>query len=111
MVNQSGYAVVDLETTGLSNSDRIIEVGVVLLDPHLGVQGTWETLIQPLRDISNSEIHKITATDVVNAPTFDDVAQHLGDVLNGRVLVAHNAPFERRFLEQSFERAGVDVKL
>ena len=111
MVNQSGYAVVDLETTGFSNSDRIIEVGVVLLDPHLGVQGTWETLIQPLRDISNSEIHKITATDVVNAPTFDDVAQHLGDVLNGRVLVAHNAPFERRFLEQSFERAGVDVKL
>lgn len=108
---QSGYAVVDLETTGFSNHDRIIEIGVVLLDSHLGVQGTWETLIQPLRDISNSEIHKITATDVVNAPTFDDVASHLGGVLNGRVLVAHNAPFERRFLEHSLERAGVYVHL
>lgn len=31
MSNHS-FAVIDLETTGFSNSDRIIEVGVVLTD-------------------------------------------------------------------------------
>ncbi|KAA8737576.1 3'-5' exonuclease [Corynebacterium tuscaniense] len=111
MSYQSGYAVVDLETTGFSHRDRIIEIGVVLLDSHLVFESTWETLIQPLRDIANSEIHQITATDVVDAPTFADVAKHLGAVLNGHTLVAHNASFEQRFLAHEFERAGVAAGL
>ena len=78
MDRQPGFAVVDLETTGFSNADRIVEIGVVLLRPDLTVERTWETLIQPGRDIPNSHIHKITATDVVDAPTFRDVAVYLG---------------------------------
>ena len=54
MDRQHGFAVVDLETTGLSNLDRIVEIGVVLLRPDLTVEDTWETLIQPERDIPNS---------------------------------------------------------
>ena len=39
-----GYAVVDLETTGLEPQDEaIIEVGVVLLDPHGHEQLRWGT--------------------------------------------------------------------
>ena len=108
MDRQHGFAVVDLETTGLSNLDRIVEIGVVLLRPDLTVEGTWETLIQPERDIPNSYIHKITATDVVDAPVFRDVAAYLGALLNGRTLVAHNASFERRFLANEFARAGAE---
>lgn len=101
----TGFAVVDLETTGVSNACRIVEIGVVLLRPDLTVERTWETLIQPGHDIPNSQIHKITATDVVDAPTFRDVAAYLGSLLDGRVLVAHNAPFEHRFLTNEFNRA------
>ena len=108
MDRQHGFAVVDLETTGLSNLDRIVEIGVVLLRPDLTVEGTWETLIQPERDIPNSYIHKITATDVVAAPLFCDVAPYLGSLLNGRTLVAHNASFEHRFLTNEFARAGAE---
>lgn len=88
--------------------DRIVEIGVVLLRPDLTVERTWETLIQPERDIPNSYIHKITATDVVDAPAFRDVAAYLGSLLHGRALVAHNAPFERRFLTHEFERAKAE---
>lgn len=105
MDRQPGFAVVDLETTGLSNADRIVEIGVVLLRPDLTVERTWETLIQPERDIPNSYIHKITATDVVDAPTFAEVAAHFGSLLHGRILVAHNASFEHRFLTNEFNRA------
>ena len=108
MDRQPGFAVVDLETTGFSNTDRIVEIGVVLLRPDLTVERTWETLIQPERDIPNSYIHKITATDVVDAPTFRDVAAYLGSLLNDRILVAHNAAFERRFLANEFARAGAE---
>lgn len=106
-MENTGYAVIDLETTGFSNAHRILEVGVVLLRPDLTVEGTWDTLIQPGRDIPNSHIHHITATDVVDAPSFADVAAYLGHLLNGRILVAHNAPFERGFLENEFARGGV----
>ena len=106
--HRAGFAVVDLETTGVMLHDRIVEIGVVLLRPDLTVERTWETLIQPERDIPNSYIHKITATDVVDAPAFRDVAAYLGSLLHGRALVAHNAPFERRFLTHEFERAKAE---
>ena len=107
-MGRNGFAVVDLETTGLSNQDRIVEIGVVLLRPDFTVERTWETLIQPERDIPNSYIHKITATDAVDAPLFCDVAPYLGSLLNGRTLVAHNASFEHRFLTNEFARAGAE---
>lgn len=85
-------AVVDLETTGFRGSDRIIEIGVVLLDPDLRPEGTWQTLLQPDRDIANSHVHGITATELVRAPRFTGVSGELAELLDGRVIVAHNAP-------------------
>lgn len=103
------YAVIDLETTGFGSTDRILEIGVVLLDSNLSVESTWDTLIQPNRDIPNTFVHGISATDVVSAPTFEDVAPQLASLLNGRTPVAHNAGFEKRFLTMEFRRAGVEV--
>lgn len=42
-----GYAVVDFETTGFAATDRIIEIGTVLLDHNFRVEGAFETLVQP----------------------------------------------------------------
>lgn len=106
-----GYAVVDLETTGFGHTDRIVEIGVVLLNANLEVEGVWDTLIQPNRDIPNSHVHKVTASQLVHAPVFADVAPYLADLLSGRVLVAHNATFEDRFLTREFEAAGVETNL
>ena len=47
-MENTGYAVIDLETTGFSTTHRILEVGVVLLRPDLTVERTWETLILSL---------------------------------------------------------------
>lgn len=102
-----GFAVIDLETTGFGGSDRIIEVGVVLLDQQLRQQGTWETLVQPNRNVATSHVHKLTATHLKNAPTWEEVAPHLAKVLRGRIGVAHNASFEKRFLSKEFRRVGI----
>ena len=103
----NGYAVIDLETTGFGKYDRIVEIGVVLLDPELNEEDRWRTLVQPMRDIPNSEIHGITATDLVDAPTFDRIAEEFRAVVGHRTPVAHNAPFEKRFLAAEFARANV----
>jgi len=106
-----GYAVVDLETTGLRPSwhDRIVEIGVVLLGPDGHVEGTWETLVNPERDLGPQEIHGIAAADVLGAPTFADVAGTLTDLLRGRTFVAHNATFDTSFLRASYDNLGVTV--
>lgn len=101
------YAVIDLETTGFSKTDRVIEIGVVLLDQAGNVERTWETIVQPNRDIPNSFVHKLTSSHLVHAPEFGDIAEELAEILHGRTIIAHNAPFDIRFLTNEFERIGV----
>ena len=108
-----GYAVVDLETTGLRPSwhDRIVEIGIVLLDPDGEQEVTWETLVNPQRDLGPQEVHGIAAADVLAAPTFADVAGPVADLLRGRTLVAHNATFDTAFLRASYETLGLRVPI
>lgn len=104
----SGYAVIDLETTGFSHrkGDRIVEIGVVKLDPEGNIVGEWETLVNPRRDVGASHIHGITASDVVGAPVFDEVADALASELAGSVFVAHNAGFDAQFVVGELGSAG-----
>src|SRR4051794_13212223 len=105
-------AVVDLETTGvLPSDDRVVEIGVVLLDDGGAVEHEFSTLVDPGRDIGPTSVHGIRAADVVGAPTFTEVAPYLGSLLSGRVVVAHNALFDLRFLGQEFGRAGLPIRL
>ncbi|MGY1662296.1 exonuclease domain-containing protein [Geodermatophilus sp. SYSU D00705] len=105
-------AVIDVETTGLSpRTDRVVEVGVVLLDERGEVEAEFETLIDPGRDVGPTGVHGIRASDVVEAPTFADLAPYLRSLLAGRVVVAHNALFDLRFLAREFGRAGLPVDL
>lgn len=101
------FAVVDVETTGFSNRDRVLEVAVVHADPDGTVTDRWNTLVNPDRHIPNSHIHGISAGDVLEAPTFQDIAGDLARQLTGRVFVAHNAPFDSRLLTAEFGRLGM----
>ncbi|MFC5828499.1 exonuclease domain-containing protein [Nonomuraea insulae] len=108
---QLGYAVIDVETTGLRPSwhDRIIEVAVVLLDPIGHVTAEWSTLVNPERDLGPQHIHGITAADVRHAPAFKDIAGTLTGLLQGRVPVAHNLRFDLGFLQYEFGRTGAPI--
>lgn len=103
-----GFAVIDFETTGLfpGGHDRIVEVAVVHVNEFGRVTGQWETLINPERDLGPQHIHGIRAAEVLTAPRFREIAGHIVELLDGRVLVAHNASFDIRFLEAELQRAG-----
>lgn len=107
------YAVIDVETTGLSpaQNHRILEVAVVLADDNGNLVDEWETLVNPLREVGAAEIHGLTAADVYAAPTFDEILPELVSLLSGRMLVAHNLAFDARFLAAEFARAGHAVEL
>lgn len=100
------YAVIDVETTGLSpQTDRIVELGVILLGEDLEVERTFETLINPQREMDAQFIHKIRDDDVADAPTFAQVAQFIAELLDNRILVAHNARFDLAFLNAEMQRS------
>lgn len=104
----AGYAVIDLETTGLfpQKHDRVVEIGVVLLDERGEFEREWSSLVNPERDIGPTHIHGIRARDVLGAPTFRDLVGHVMDSVRSRTIVAHNAVFDLRFLDYELTRAG-----
>lgn len=102
-------AIIDVETTGLYQTDRVVEIAVVTLDANGTVVDVFETLINPGRDVGPTWVHQITASMVADAPAFDDVAHHVASRLDGAVIAAHNLPFDQRMLTKELGWAGIDV--
>ncbi|MEM7411235.1 MAG: helicase C-terminal domain-containing protein [Myxococcota bacterium] len=93
-------AVVDFETTGLPQEGRAepIEVGAVLLDGN-GAR-CFESRIRPQGSVpaAITALTGLRDADLRDAPSIGAVAPELLQLLSGRVIVAHNADFERHFL-------------
>jgi DNA polymerase-3 subunit epsilon len=109
----SGYAVVDVETTGLfpGGHDRIVEIAVVQVSPRGEVEASWATLVNPQRDLGPQHIHQVRASDVLTWWMCAQIAGTLAALLVGRVFVAHNASFDRRFVHSEFGALGHDVPI
>ena len=102
------FAVLDVETTGLSPTrDRIIEIAIVRCATDGSVIDEWSTLVDPGRDPGPTHIHGISAADLNGAPTFSDIAAELTVRLSGYMVTAHNLSFDAGFLSAEFARAGL----
>jgi DNA polymerase III epsilon subunit-like protein len=108
--HRPGFAVVDVETTGfVPDEERIVEVGVVILDRTGQEVGSFCTLVDPGRDPGPTHIHGITASMVAGAPTFARIQPFLATLFSGRVVVGHNVDrFDLAFLRAECRRSGGD---
>lgn len=104
------FAVIDVETTGLSpQRDRILELAIVRLDESGAVVDEWVSLFDPEGPVGATHIHGITQADVVGQPRFADVASTVMAALSGLAVVAHNAKFDLAFLRNELKSAGWSV--
>ena len=106
-----GLAFVDLETTGGSiTKDRITEIGIILVD-ETGVH-EWSQLVHPQMRIPLfiEQITGISNAMLENAPNFEQVAQEVNALLQGKLFIAHNARFDYGFLKNEFKRLGMVFK-
>ncbi|MGP4113779.1 DEDDh family exonuclease [Streptomyces sp. 4N509B] len=101
----AGYAVVDVETTGLARDDRVVSAAVYQLDAHGEVQDHWYTAVNPQRDPGPTWIHGLTAEMLADAPLFPEIVEEFSRRLAGRVLVAHNAVFDWTMIAREYARA------
>jgi DNA polymerase III subunit epsilon len=100
----------DVETTGLSAfyGDRICEVGLVRAQGD-EILATYQTLVNPGRSISPgaARVNRLTDEQVSQAPPFSEIVAQLLSLLDGALLVCHNAPFDLSFLEAELSRLGL----
>ena len=104
------FVVVDTETNGLGGEAcELVELGAVLVGGG-ELHDRWSSLVRtsaPLRR-SIRRLTGITQEMVDGAPPLEAVLPSLARALRGRLLVAHNAAFDRRVLRQAFARIGLD---
>lgn len=105
--------VFDTETTGLeaNGGDRITELGCVEVIDCIPTGKTFHAYINPERS-TPPEVVKITGlTDefLADKPVFAAVAQGFMDFVGDAVMVAHNAPFDRGFINMELVRLGKDA--
>jgi len=102
----------DTETTGLNwdQDDRIIELGAVELINHVPTGETFQTYINPGRRVSEATIRitGITDDDLKDKPGFEDpsIVEAFLDFIGTSTLVAHNAAFDRGFLNMELIKCG-----
>ncbi|MEP1447846.1 MAG: 3'-5' exonuclease [Paraglaciecola sp.] len=109
-MTQSGansLIVLDFETTGLSPDmgDRAIEIGAVRLEKGQVVE-RFQALMNPGKPISSfiENYTGITNRMLNQAPPCDEVMDKFADFIEGSNLVAHNASFDKRFLDAELGR-------
>ena len=92
----------DTETTGLDPDagDRLVEIGCVELIDNKRTGKYFHEIINPERDIPEEvvKIHGISNDKVKDKPTFKDIVDDLLEFIGNSTLVAHNAPFDMKFL-------------
>ena len=102
----------DTETTGLEwdKDDRVIELGAVELINHVATGKTFQTDINPGRPVSEDTIRitGITDADLVDQPPFEDpsIVDAFLEFVGDATIVAHNAKFDRGFLNMELKRCG-----
>ena len=104
------FLVVDTETNGLAgDACEMTEVGAVLVGGG-ELHDRFSTLCRTSAPLQRGiqRFTGITQAMVDSAPSLEDVLPPLAERLTGRILVAHNAPFDRRVLRQAFDRIGLE---
>ena len=102
--------VLDTETTGFDpkTGDRLIEVGCIEIMDLFPTGRTFHRLVNPERLIPADAIrvHGITDEKVRDAPKFAEIVVDLMDFIGEAPVIAHNAQFDRNFIDHECSRCG-----
>ena len=105
------YAVVDIETTGsYAAANGITEIAIVIHDGKQ-VINFYESLVNPHIPIPYfiERLTGITNEMVANAPSFEEIAAQVYELLQDKVFVAHNVNFDYSFVKHHLDSAGYEL--
>ena len=87
----------------------MIEIAIIIVNDE-GKKQWWHKRIAPnhiaTADPVALEINKYSAEQWADAPTFANIADVLGIMLDGGVLIGHNVAFDIDFIQRAFKRCN-----
>lgn len=109
-MNANSLIILDFETTGLSPDmgDRAIEIGAVKLE-NGKITDKFQALMNPGRRVSAfiESYTGITNNMLNKAASCEDVMTSFASFIQGQNLVAHNASFDKRFLDSELDKISL----
>ena len=105
--------VLDTETTGLDPDEghRLVEIGCLELINHLPTGKTFQTYLNPLRDIppEATRVHGLTTKFLKDHPLFTEKVDAFLEFIGDTTLVIHNAEFDMKFINAELKSAGFNT--
>lgn len=109
------FAVVDIETSGLSTKrHRILQVAVVTALADGTIVDEWVTYVRlrrPWSRVGPRRVHGIRRRTLRGAPDAGVVLAEVAARVDGAIFTAHNADFDSAFLRREARRRGVALDL
>lgn len=99
-LTEAVFNALDVESTGLDcKVDEVVEIGIKrsTLSADLNI---YQSLVRPEQPIppKASALHHIIDEDVTSSPRLHEIAQTVKAFVQGSVIAAHNAEFDKSFL-------------
>jgi DNA polymerase-3 subunit epsilon len=114
-VGHPQFAVVDVETSGLSvRRHRILQLGLVVADSDGAVLDQWTTLVRLrwwFQRVGPTHVHGLRRRALRGAPALAEAVDELARRVDGMVIVGHNVDFDAGFIERAARRSGTDLHL
>jgi DNA polymerase-3 subunit epsilon len=115
-VSAQRFAVVDVETSGLSlRRHHVLQVGVVMVDGDGRIHDRWSSLLAPRSRwffrVGPTSLHGIHRRQLRAAPPAAKVLSEVAARLEGARFVAHNAPFDIAFLQKAALRHHITLPI
>lgn len=102
--------VLDTETTGIDvrSGHRLVEVGCIEVVDFVPTGKSFHYYVDPCREVEADaeRVHGLSNTFLAGKPKFHEIADELLEFIGDAVVIAHNAPFDRGFLNTELEMAG-----
>lgn len=108
MLADPGVIILDTETTGLYDGAEIVEIAII----NVAGEVLLDERLRPSRPIppEATTIHHITDADVVNAPTWPEIAERVGQLLRAASkVVIYNSDYDHRILSQTCKFWGLSL--
>lgn len=103
---EAPYAFVAIRATGIHpKTSRLVSLAVSTTDDQGTIVDTWHVVLDPAEDPGPTHLHGLQPADFDGAPRFGVIQAKLAHALDGRTLVAHNAPLVWGFIVSEAKRA------
>lgn len=112
--NTGREVVLDTETTGLKIEDRVIELGMIELQDKIPTGRTYHMFFNPDGTPVHPDalaVHGITNQFLEDKPTFGSQISAIFAFLQNDPIVAHNASFDIRMINNEIKRCSSGQKL